>query len=106
MEEKRDSKRIPFRHNVHYGLTEPPQFISFITDISVTGLYIKTNKVFAPGTKLFLLIEANESLFKAEGIVVWSKKAPPHLVRHMKSGMGIKFTHVTGELMELYKNKV
>ncbi len=106
MSDNRASKRIPFRNNVRYGHTNPPQSISFITNLSDTGLYIKTNKIFVPGTKLFLLIETGEGRFEAEGIVIWAKKAPPHLVRHIKSGMGIQFTRVASELIELYRTKI
>ncbi|MFQ5427799.1 MAG: PilZ domain-containing protein [Thermodesulfobacteriota bacterium] len=106
MIELRTSKRIPFRNNVRYGLTDPPQFLSFITDFSDTGIYIKTNKIFTPGTKLFLVIETGEGDFKAKGVVAWAKKAPPHLVRHMKSGMGIKFTEVDQRLVEIYKQRL
>ncbi|MFQ5353352.1 MAG: PilZ domain-containing protein [Thermodesulfobacteriota bacterium] len=106
MEERRISKRVPFRSNVRFGPAEPPQFTALITDISDTGTYIKSNRIFPAGTKLFLVIETPEGPFKAQGIVAWAKKAPPHLMRHMQSGMGISFTEVDRGLIDLYREKL
>jgi len=100
------SKRIAFRKNVRYGPTKPPQHTSFIINFSDTGAYIKTNRPFAPGTKLFLLISTDEGPYRAEGRVVWAKKAPPHIIRHIKSGMGIRFTSVEQGLLELYRKRI
>jgi len=105
MEDRRQSKRIPFRFNIRYGLTESPEHSAFISDFSETGVCINTNRVFAPGTELCLVIETIEGNFRAEGLVVWARKAPPHLVRHMKNGMGIKFSRVDEGLIELYKKE-
>jgi len=105
MENRRRHKRLHFRNNVRYGLAYPPKHFSFITDFSDTGICIQTNKIYRPGTKLCLLIDTREGSFNAEGIVVWAKKAPPHLIRHMKSGMGIKFTSIAPELIDIYKDK-
>ncbi len=106
MTNRRGNKRKPFRRNIRYGLIDPPEYTSFITDLSDTGICIHTNKIFTPGTKLFLAINTNEGSFKAEGIVIWAKKSPPHLIRHMKSGMGIKFTRVDEGLLKLYREKL
>ncbi len=99
------NQRIAFRKNIRYGPTEPPEHISFIINISDTGVYIKTNRPYPPGTKLFLLISTKEGQYRAEGIVIWAKKAPSHLIRHMHGGMGIRFTAVDKGLLELYKKK-
>lgn len=105
MPKRRISKRLPFRHNIRYGPTNPPQHISFITDFSDTGVCIKTNKVYRPGTKLYMVIEAGDKRFEAEGVVVWAKKAPPHLMNITKSGMGIRFTEVDRALIEDYRDR-
>ncbi|MBI5599343.1 MAG: PilZ domain-containing protein [Deltaproteobacteria bacterium] len=101
----RVSKRVAFRNVVKYGTQKPPEFVSFITDLSDTGVCIKTNKVFTPGTRLYMVIELGGSVFNAEGTVVWAKKAPPGLVRHVKTGMGIRFTHADEGLLRLYHEK-
>ncbi|GMR04510.1 MAG: PilZ domain-containing protein [Thermodesulfobacteriota bacterium] len=105
MPKRRISKRLAFRHNIRYGPTNPPEHVSFITDLSDTGVYIKTNKVFRPGTKLYLVIETGHKSYKAEGVVVWAKKAPTHLIQHTKSGMGIKFTSVDQALVDEYRDR-
>jgi Tfp pilus assembly protein PilZ len=108
MAEKRDSRRVAFRNVVRFGPNDPPAFTSFATDLSETGLCIKTNNIFRPGTKLYIIIEFEGNPFKCEGVVMWAKKAPPQLVRHVKNGMGIEFTDVDYELIKVYmaKNKI
>ncbi len=101
VDERRENKRVPIRYNIRYGTTDPPQHVSFITDLSSTGIYIHTNRIFAPGTRLFLTVETGGKTLKAEGTVVWSRKAPPHLIRHVKSGMGIKFTNLEDGFLDL-----
>ncbi len=105
MGEKRFSKRVAFRNVVRFGPKNPPEFTSFLLDLSDTGVCIKTNNIFRPGTKLYLSIEVDGRAYGAEGVVMWAKKAPPGLVRHVKNGMGVKFTKVDEELIELYKKK-
>ena len=34
----------------------------------------------------------------AEGIVRWAKRVPPHLLLHVRGGMGIELTAVSPEL--------
>lgn len=104
-ESTRISKRVPFRYTVFYGPTNPPEHTSFVTDISETGICIKTNTVYKPGTKLYLVIETPTKSYEAEGIVAWARKAPQRMIHIVKNGMGIKFTRVEKELIELYKEK-
>ena len=106
MQERREKRRVSIRSNIRYGTTDPPRNVSFITNLSPTGLCIHTNKIYAPGTKLFLVLENDKGPLKAEGVVVWSRKAPPHLIRHVPSGMGIRFTRVDQELLRLIEEKI
>ena len=101
----RISKRVAFRNTVYYGPTDPPEHISFITDLSETGLCIQTNRVFTPGTKIYLVIETSGRRFRAEGVVIWAKKVPPNFIQLVKNGMGIKFTRVDKELLDAYRKK-
>ncbi|HZX35182.1 MAG TPA: PilZ domain-containing protein [Thermodesulfobacteriota bacterium] len=103
---KRISRRVPFRTVVKYGPTDPPEHTSFVVDLSDTGVCIKTNKVFKPGTKLHLNFELDEkTTCRAVGIVQWAKTAPAELARMIKTGMGIRFTHMEKELLALYRKK-
>jgi len=103
--ERREHKRIPLRYNIRYGTTDPPQHVSFITDLSSTGIYIHTNRIFAPGTRLFLEVDTDKDTLKAQGLVAWSRKAPPHLIRHVKSGMGIRFTSLDQGFLDLIEER-
>jgi Tfp pilus assembly protein PilZ len=105
MANKRISKRIPLRSIVKYGPNNPPQNTSIIVNISETGVCIKTTKVFAPGTKLFMAFDIGARIYNATGVVVWAKKAPPDLVRFVKNGMGIRFTDVDPAILKAYGEK-
>ena len=100
------SKRVPFRVLVRYGPEKPPQFNSFIADFSDTGVYLKSNRVFKPGTNLFMTVEVNGTKYDCEGVVSWSKRVPRGMERYTKSGMGIKFTSLPQELSDLYTEKI
>ena len=102
----RISKRVPFRNTVHFGPQRPPEHTSFVTDMSESGLCVKTNKVYKPGTRLHLVIDTRERNYEAEGVVMWARKVPVRLVQVLKNGMGIKFTRVSKELVGLYQEKV
>ena len=97
---------MPFRVIVRYGSSKPPEFSSFIANISDTGVYLKTNRVFRPGTLIFMTIEDNEENFNCEGIVSWARRVPPGLERITRCGMGIKFTMVPEGLLKIYNEKL
>ncbi len=103
----RRTKRVAFRRTVHFGPSpqKPHDHIAFTTDLSEEGTHIKTNGVYKPGTRLYLVVENDDRSYEAEGVVVWAKKVTPKLVRNVKNGMGIKFTHVNPELVDLYQEK-
>ena len=100
------NKRVPFRVIVRYGPERPPKFNSFITDFSDTGVYLKTNRVFKPGTNLLMTIEVEGVSYDCEGIVSWSKKVPRGMERFSKSGMGIRFSTLPKELLDIYVEKL
>ena len=105
MAEKRSSKRIPFRVMLGYGPKDPPSNRSFATDLSDTGVCIKTNRVFKPGVELHMNFEVKKKAYKAYGIIMWAKVVPPRLVRMVKNGMGIRFIYMDPGLLEEYNEK-
>jgi Tfp pilus assembly protein PilZ len=105
MDCKRTNKRVALRTTIKYGLEKPPTHTSFVTDLSVTGVCIKANRVFKPGSKLFLTLFIADKSFDAEGVVTWSQKVPQSIVRAVKSGMGIEFTSVEQELLDICKER-
>lgn len=102
---QRSNKRVAFRTTIKYGLEKPPAHTSFVTDLSVTGVCIQTNRVFKPGSKLFLTVFVDNKSFEAEGIVTWSQKVPQNIVRVVKNGMGVEFTSVEQELLDICKKR-
>lgn len=96
MADKRRKLRVLKRIRVMYG-TEFPSKIGFTSDISETGLCIKSFIVFKPGEILLLEIEApNGEIIRLEGRVHWARKVPPNLLRKVKhAGMGVKIVNFT-----------
>jgi hypothetical protein len=72
----------------------------FTMNISPTGLAIRTSQVFPPGTRLFIRLEANESMPTGCGTVRWAKQVPPLLINYTHCGMGIEFTELSPSLKE------
>lgn len=104
-EKKRETKRFPFHHVVHFGPYRQLGYSSYTTDFSDTGVCIKTDRVFRPGTKLYLAIEVNGKSCMAEGVVAWDRRATPENVQLVKVDMGVKFTHVEPALEAIYEKK-
>lgn len=96
MVDKRRKLRINKRVRVMYG-PEFPSKVGFTSDISETGLCIKSFVVFKPGTVLLLEIEApSGELIRLEGRVHWARKVPPNLLRKVKhAGIGVKIINFT-----------
>ncbi|MCK4739319.1 MAG: PilZ domain-containing protein [Deltaproteobacteria bacterium] len=101
----RDSKRITMRGKVKYGTTGHLKHFAFISDLSETGLCIRTNDVYDEDTILNLRINFGGGNYNAKGIVMWSIKVPRGLEKIKKNGMGIKFTTVDPELIKVYNEK-
>jgi hypothetical protein len=106
MAEKRDSRRIPFRTMLSYGIDEPPVLRSISTDLSGTGVCIKTNNVFKPGVELYMNFEVEGKVYNAYGIIMWAKTVPPGLARIVKNGMGVKFIYMDSDFLGAYNKKL
>jgi hypothetical protein len=104
--EKRKSQRVSFRNTIRFGPHSPPEFTSLCEDLSHTGLGIKTYWAFEPGTALYLIIDDTSKRYKAEGVVVWSKRLGAGVVQPEKTGMGIKFTVFDKELIDFYEQNL
>lgn len=102
--EKRRAKRVKKRLNVKFGINEADK-VGFLEDISITGIKIKTNNIFRPGTKLIVQIIDNKNsttgtTMYAEGVVTWAKKVPISFMRSITCGMGIAFLKINLELKD------
>lgn len=105
MVDKRKSPRVKMRASVRYGLANPPEQFAFITDLSETGICIKTNQVFGVGTKLYLKITIDDVDYMAEGVVAWAKKVPHGLLHIAKCGMGVEFSRADDGLTKHYHKR-
>ncbi len=88
--EKRTTDRLTKRLFVRFGVNSANN-IGFTGNISGTGVFIKSIKVFPSGT--YLVIEVtlpDEQIMRMRGRVVWAKRVPANLMRFVKkSGMGV-----------------
>ncbi len=97
MADKRRKERVRRRVRVMYG-PEMPSKVGFTSDISETGLCIKTFIVYKPGDILLLEMEAPDGdVVRMEGRVHWARRVPPNMLRKVKhAGMGVKIINFAG----------
>ncbi|MEA3465392.1 MAG: PilZ domain-containing protein [Thermodesulfobacteriota bacterium] len=104
MPDKRRKVRIRRRVRTMYG-SEIPSKVGFTSDISESGICIKSFMVYNPGDILLIEIETSDGQFiRFEGRVHWSRRVPPNLLRKVKhAGMGVKIVNfINGQ--DLYLN--
>nr|WP_320048279.1 PilZ domain-containing protein [uncultured Desulfuromonas sp.] len=91
MVDKRRKGRIKKRLRILYG-KEIPSKVGFTSDVSASGLCIKSFIVYNPGTLILMeLVLPNDEIVRLEGRVHWARKVPPNLIRKVKhAGMGVK----------------
>lgn len=91
MVDKRRKGRIKKRLRVLYG-AEIPSKVGFTSDVSASGLCIKTFIVYKPGALILMELELpGGEVARLEGRVHWARKVPPDLLRKVKhAGMGVK----------------
>lgn len=96
MPDKRRKTRIRRRVRVMYG-PEIPSKVGFTSDISETGLCVKSFTVYKPGEILLLEIETPDGhTIRLEGRVHWARRVPPNMLRKVKhAGMGVKIINFT-----------
>lgn len=92
----RMTKRLPLKFSD--GVSE---VIAFSSNISSTGLFIRTRKAYPPGTKLKISLEAdNNNTIELEGEVAWSLKTGS---TSFKNGMGINLSNIPQSYLDLVK---
>ena len=93
-EKARMTKRLPVKFSD--GVAE---VLAFSSNISKSGLFIRTRKAYPPGTRLKITLEADKDRFiELEGEVAWSLKTGS---TSFKNGMGIRLTSIPQEYTEL-----
>jgi len=108
--ERRRAPRILVDLTVDYA-SEDNYLFAYITDISATGIFVRTTTPEGPGTHLNLRFSpegrgANSEL-EVEGEVIWVNPYRPGTPDNLHPGMGIRFVGLDddtrAELLELIR---
>jgi len=98
-EEKRKFKRVYTKFPVEYRSSSFWQYVE-ARDVSAGGLFLVTDNVEPPKTKIEVMFEFgqdNKKFIHAEGVVAWSRPKPgkDESGEMQPAGMGIMFTKIT-----------
>ena len=98
--ERRRSPRVLVDLEVDYA-SEDNYLFAYITDISVTGIFVRTTNPESPGTQLNLRFSPDDSgPIEIEGEVIWVNPYRPGAPDNLHPGMGIRFAALDAELRE------
>jgi len=99
--DRRAAPRVLVDLEVDYAL-EDNYLFAYITDISETGIFVRTTSPEAPGTHLNLRFSPGQGLepIEVEGEVIWVNPFRPGAPDSIHPGMGIRFVGLDDELKE------
>ncbi len=97
-QDRRLSKRIPFRRKIKCGLCDPT-FTGYTFDLSENGIGIKVKKMFPPKSVIVGDIYIGKKVVRVEGTVKWESSR----LHDSSYKMGINFTGNKDKIRELYK---
>lgn len=81
--------------------SEENYLFAYITDISATGIFVRTTTPEAPGTHLNLRFSSEHTEhIEAEGEVIWVNPYRPGTPDNLHPGMGIRFVSLDSELRD------
>lgn len=104
--ERRSDERHFRRLRVRFWLREESkERIGFTTNISRSGMFLGSNQVPSPGTRLRIEVLDPRHGFVVEGQVVRAIRVPPALRSVQTSGMGIRFVPIDELVSELFIKK-
>jgi uncharacterized protein (TIGR02266 family) len=114
-DDRRRAPRVLVDLEVDYA-SEENYLFAYITDISATGIFVRTTTPEQPGTHLNLRFElpppenkrdATETKIEVEGEVIWVNPYRPGAPDNLHPGMGIRFVglddEVRDQLLELIR---
>ena len=90
MDRRRD-KRWPRQLEAKFGQPNEKPHHAVATNISVSGVFLRTPLVSPPGTRFRVELIHSSTGFIAEAVVVRAIKTPSHLQSVRPSGMGLRF---------------
>jgi uncharacterized protein (TIGR02266 family) len=99
--ERRRSPRVLVDLEVDCA-SEDNYLFAYITDISATGIFVRTTSPEPPGTHLNLRLSGAEHAgpLELEGEVIWVNPYRPGIPDNLHPGMGIRFVNLDNELRD------
>src|SRR5437773_8711063 len=98
--DRRAAPRVLVDLEVDYAL-EDNYLFAYITDISATGIFVRTTTPESPGTHLNLRFSSESAPhIEAEGEVIWVNPYRPGTPDNLHPGMGIRFLGLDNELRD------
>ena len=98
--ERRRAPRMLIDLEVDYA-SEENYLFAYITDISATGIFVRTTTPEAPGTQLNLRFSSETAgAIEVEGEVIWVNPYRPGKPDNLHPGMGIRFLSLDNELRD------
>ncbi|HEV7556879.1 MAG TPA: TIGR02266 family protein [Kofleriaceae bacterium] len=89
--DRRRAPRVLVDLEVDYAL-EDNYLFAYITDISATGIFVRTTTPEQPGTHLNLRFSPDDSgSIELEGEVIWINPYRPGTMDNLHPGMGVRF---------------
>ncbi len=99
--DRRTAPRVLVDLEVDYA-SEDNYLFAYITDISETGIFVRTTSPEQPGTRLNLRFrpDGSSSQLEVEGEVIWVNPYRPGAPDNLHPGMGIRFYELDDELRD------
>jgi uncharacterized protein (TIGR02266 family) len=101
--DRRRAPRVLVDLEVDYA-SEENYLFAYITDISATGIFVRTTTPEPPGTHLNLRFRApatdRDATIEVEGQVIWINPYRPGAPDNLHPGMGIRFVDLEDETRE------
>ena len=93
------------RRMVRFGIDRLEK-TGFTMNVSLSGVHIKTNSVFKPGSTVQVELDLPAGKHTLWGKVVWAKKVPSQLAHVLPCGMGVRFINPGKDFVEAYESWV
>jgi type IV pilus assembly protein PilZ len=99
--DRRAAPRVLVDLEVDYGL-EDNYLFAYITDISETGIFVRTTTPEQPGTRLNLRFSPDNATrpIEVEGEVIWVNPYRPGTPDNLHPGMGIRFVELENDVRD------
>ncbi|MFZ3091902.1 MAG: PilZ domain-containing protein [Nitrospirota bacterium] len=102
MPEKRVKDRVTKRLSVKFGRNNILDQSGITSNLSPTGIFIRTNSGLSPGTPVDVeLTLPDDRIIKLKGTVMWTKRVHPKLAGFSRNGMGIVLKDIPEEYTSL-----